>query len=64
MRERLDTTDAVAGGYQASMGHPGMGAAGFARRAIYVVAWLLALLPLCLWSAGRWAFRDRKPGSS
>lgn len=56
LRARLDATDAVSGGYQAEMGHPVMGAAGFAMRAVFVVAWVLALGPLCMWSAGRWAW--------
>ena len=61
LRARLDTTDAVSGGYQADMGHPVMGAAGFAMRALLILAWLLALIPLCLWSVGRSAWRKRAP---
>lgn len=64
LRDRLDTTDAISGGYQAEMGHPVMGAAAFAMRAVFILAWLLALIPLCLWSAARWAFRNRKSGAS
>ncbi len=34
LRARLDTADAVSGGYQADMGHPVMGAAGVRHAAL------------------------------
>lgn len=59
LRARLDTADAVSGGYQAEMGHPVMGAAGFAMRAVFVLAWLLAMVPLLAWAGLRWAWQRR-----
>lgn len=61
LKDKLSRTDEISGGYQAKMGHPVARGAGFAMSAVYVLAWLVALIPLCLWRLGRWAFRRGDP---
>ena len=62
LKEKLRQTDEISGGYPGHMGHPVAGGAGFAMSAVYVLAWLLALIPLCLWRLGRWASRRTSRG--
>ena len=60
LKRNLRSTDEVSGGYQAKMGHPVMGGAGFAMSVVYVGAWLLAIIPLCIWQAGRALVRSAR----
>lgn len=46
LNDQLNRTDSASGGYQAEMGHPVMGAPGVGDAGCFVVAWLLALVPL------------------
>jgi hypothetical protein len=62
LTDRLNTTDQVSGGYRSEIGNPVAAGAGFGVRAVFILALLLALLPLCLWSLGRWAWNRRRDG--
>lgn len=53
LNDRLNTTDQVSGGYRSEMANPVIAGAAFGMRLVFILAWLLALIPLCLWSAGR-----------
>ena len=57
---RFNTTDQVSGGYRSEMANPVTAGAAFGMRLVFILAWLLALLPLCLWSTGRWAWHVRR----
>jgi hypothetical protein len=54
LRRQLSGVDEVAGGYQNKMGNPMTGGAGFQMSAIFVLLWLLMLLPLSAWAMGRY----------
>lgn len=50
LRQRLNTTDAVSGGYEAKIGHPMTGGPGFFMSLVFIGAWLVALIPLTCWA--------------
>ncbi|MGE3075257.1 MAG: hypothetical protein AB7N24_15990 [Dehalococcoidia bacterium] len=54
LRDRLNTGDAVSGGYQARVGHPMTAGPGCFMSLVFVLAWLIALIPLTLWSIPGW----------
>jgi hypothetical protein len=58
----LATTEEVSGGYRSEMANPVTAGAAFGMRLVFILGWLLALLPLCLWSLGRWAWNRRRDG--
>lgn len=49
LRNRLDTAQAVGGGYERNMGSPMLAGAAFAMSAVFVAAWFLALGPMLIW---------------
>ena len=53
LRSKLAAMETISGGWEAKMHHPVVAGAGFAMSATLVLAWLLALVPLCLWAGGR-----------
>lgn len=53
LRGRLAGTETVSGGWEAKMHHPVMGGAGFAMSVMWVLIWLVTLIPLCLWAGVR-----------
>lgn len=63
LRDRLNTTDNVSGGYQAKIGHPMTAGPGLFMSAVFIAGWLVALVPLTLWSIPRW-IRSRRGSRS
>ena len=49
LQERLDTAQAVGGGYERNMGSPILAGAAFAMSVLFVVVWMVALAPMLLW---------------
>ena len=49
LQDRLDTAQAVGGGYERNMGSPVLAGAAFAMSALFVAVWLLALAPMLVW---------------
>ncbi len=59
LQRQLAGVDEVAGGYQNKMGNPMVGGAGSSMSCLYVIMWLLALVPMLLWVGARAVLRRR-----
>jgi hypothetical protein len=53
LRDRLDTAQAIGGGYERNMGSPMQAGAAFAMSLVFMAAWLIALGPMLVWRAVR-----------
>ena len=60
LKRQLSGVDEVAGGYQTKMGDPMTSGAGCAMSLIFIIVWLVALVPLSLWALGRFLFRKAR----